>query len=299
MKPIPLEQGQVFGRLTIVERSPVPTSGGGRAWICKCSCGNTKTALTHDLTSGAVASCGCLKREMVAAKNKDRAISLEPGQRFGKLTVIGPSAKRLNGAVHWECRCDCGTVRHVATHDLVHKSRSCGCTKLIATRMANTTHGHKTNYETTLTYNSWRGMISRCRNNPYYAGITVCDAWTIFENFVNDMGPRPSQEHWLDRVDPAGNYTKENCRWLEGVANWRNKRDTVWVVYNGERMTLLDVAQRLYLPYAGLLQRVRRGESIEQATTELPYLSHLRTWLKSPHMRELLQAELNKFNLDR
>lgn len=73
----------------------------------------------------------------------------------------------------------------------------------------------------TPTYVSWRAMRSRCRtlsnaSYPSYGGrgIKVCERWEIFENFLADMGERPSLDHSIDRINPDGDYEPANCRWL-------------------------------------------------------------------------------------
>lgn len=77
----------------------------------------------------------------------------------------------------------------------------------------------------------WAGMKHRC-NNPnsrlykHYGGrgIKVCDRWALFENFYIDMGPRPSKQHSLDRIDNDGDYEPGNCRWATADIQSNNRR---------------------------------------------------------------------------
>lgn len=135
-----------------------------------------------------------------------------------KLTVIGESAVVKNSKCMWQCRCECGSVLLVPASGL--KSRrisSCGC--LILEKK-----NHKDNR-----YRVWCGMIQRCKNPnapkyPRYGGmgVTVCERWSSFANFAEDMGPRPKGTT-LDRKDSKGNYCKENCRWATSVEQNRNR----------------------------------------------------------------------------
>jgi len=81
-------------------------------------------------------------------------------------------------------------------------------------------------------YRAWSAMKQRCYNvkNPNYVyygerGIVVCIRWLdSFENFLLDMGEKPSEAYSLDRIDNNGNYTMENCRWSTSKIQMNNTR---------------------------------------------------------------------------
>lgn len=81
-------------------------------------------------------------------------------------------------------------------------------------------------------YRIFKYMISRCyretdKDFHYYGGrgVKISDEWLAsFKTFYEDMGPRPSKKHSIDRVDPYGNYSKENCRWVTQDVQLKNRR---------------------------------------------------------------------------
>jgi hypothetical protein len=122
-------------------------------------------------------------------------------------------------------------------------------------------------------YRVWVSMKSRCSilsdtNYPLYGarGIQVCERWKYFENFFEDMGQRPSKDHSIGRIDNSEGYGPHNCRWETVRQQARNKRNTNWVEYNGERISAQDLAERLGIPFVRLKTRLRRGWSVERAT---------------------------------
>lgn len=188
------------------------------------------------------------------------------GQTFGRLSVVKLLGKRVNHknrVMFWFCQCQCGNKVEVAGSDLRRgNTQSCGCYQREHSRETNTFHGLARSKE----YGIWRGMKKRCRSPndkdfvSYGArGITVCSRWTTsFGNFYADMGPRPSPQHSLDRIDNSKGYEPGNVRWVTINEQANNKRTNVYVEYGGETMTLAQLARLKRLDYQSLKQHYRR-----------------------------------------
>lgn len=165
--------------------------------------------------------------------------------KFGRLSVKGRAG--FDGKTLWRCLCDCGEERVVrGTHLRSGRQVSCGCQRADTARLRMTKHGNSPRSGISRTYIAWQNMVARCTNPKkdnwqHYGGrgITVCDHWLSFENFLRDMGDAPIKAT-LDRIDTNGEYSPDNCRWADWATQMRNKRNNVWVELNGEKMVRED-----------------------------------------------------------
>lgn len=177
-----------------------------------------------------------------------QTIDVQPGQRFGRFTVIRegerrqvPSNKNRGIRMFW-CRCDCGETKLVQLSNLRSgQATSCGCRQreaAVASNTARATHGLRKNP----LYAIWTGMMQRCRDerqrcfaNYGGRGIAVCPEWHDPARFITwietNIGPRPAGTYpsglpvyTIDRINNDGNYEPGNVRWATRSEQQHNKR---------------------------------------------------------------------------
>lgn len=182
------------------------------------------------------------------------------GLRVGKV-VVEAFSHCAGRTSHWICRCDCGNQVVMRRGNLMRNraTTSCGCSRF-SHRMCGTP-----------TYRTWSNMIERCSNpaNKRYAdyhgrGITICESWMTFSNFLADMGEKPDGTS-LDRIDNDAGYFKANCRWATAIEQMNNTRRNTFVEYMGKRQTVSQWAAQLGIPECTLRSRINRGWSTEDA----------------------------------
>jgi hypothetical protein len=147
--------------------------------------------------------------------------------------VSCPPGKDPKRGSYWRCRCTrCGNENYIATSGDLNSGRikSCGCyrnSQEFADSCIKHGHNRKNKGWRSPTYNTWASMKSRCNGthagSKYYTGVKLDPRWEVFENFLADMGEKPLGLE-LDRIDPFGDYTKANCRWVTHAENMQNMR---------------------------------------------------------------------------
>ena len=187
------------------------------------------------------------------------------GNKYGRLTVIR-RVPNMNGHTMWLCKCECETEISVAARHLKSgDTRSCGCYR----KEAMASHF----MSKTRLYKIWSNMKTRCNNpqNKRYTdygarGIRVCNEWNSnFDSFYNwSMSSGYSDSLTIDRINVNGNYEPDNCRWITKAEQNSNKRNTVFITYNGITETMAWWANKLNLYKATISKRHRKGWSDEE-----------------------------------
>lgn len=115
-----------------------------------------------------------------------------------------------------------------------------------------------------------RTRRNTCKNFPKYGGrgIEVCQEWQeSYLKFEEDMGPRPSMDYSIDRIDVNKGYFKENCRWATRKQQQRNRTCNRFIEFNGDRKTITEWAESLGLTSTALRLRLEYGWTLERAMT--------------------------------
>jgi len=270
----PIFVGDRFGDWTVVD-SPkqIKSSTGLNRWAvsAKCSCGASREVDTRSLLRGQSKSC----RKCAGSKRRSSSVSV--GEKIRNMTVIKEVAKNANGKRCVLVRCDCGREFVLELKSLCnHTSSNCRscCSKF-------KTHGLSSIPE----YAIWLSMLKRCYD-PFCekyqtyggSGVTVCDRWNpkkggSFENFYEDVGPRPSKDYQLDKeLVLLGNkvYSPDFAGWAHVSENQNRKSNSHFVELNGNIQTIATIAKVYDVKYSKLHYRIKYAEmSAEQALRDL------------------------------
>lgn len=196
------------------------------------------------------------------------------GRRFGRLVVLEYDGNDKFGQSRWRCQCDCGNVKTVLSGTILRGSgQSCGCLQRELQSKRRTTHGQSSRIKgETPEFATWIRMLDRCGNQnnskawKSYGGrgIKVCERWlNSFKNFLADMGPRPSANHSIDRIDNDGDYCPENCRWATRRQQANNKTNNFIIEHNGKRQSLAMWCHETGLSDGTIRGRINLGWSMD------------------------------------
>jgi hypothetical protein len=206
-----------------------------------------------------------------------RAIDIS-GQRFGMLVVVDRAVPGPGGA-QWNCLCDCGNAIVATSQRLrVGDKRTCGCSTTSLRAASLTKHGGAkiggaVSGRHSPEYSSWLHMNQRCTNERFEhydryggRGIRVCDRWrNSFQNFLLDMGPKPTPRHTIEREDNDGHYEPGNCVWATRATQSANTSRAVLLTVDGVTLSQKEWGERTGLGAKTIAHRLRRGKSAEEA----------------------------------
>lgn len=199
------------------------------------------------------------------------------GQKFGRLTAI----KRIEAPAHlkhrcvfWLCKCDCGNYVEVASHSLTSgDTKSCGCYCRQQARKTQLKH----NGSYTRLYRIWRSMKCRCYEHnsnsyKYYGalGVEICVEWvhdfSAFQKWALTHGYENNLS--IDRINTNDNYYPENCRWVDAKTQANNRRNNIYIEYDGHIKTLAEWANSTKINYQTLRARLFKHHwPVERALT--------------------------------
>lgn len=196
----------------------------------------------------------------------------ETGKQYGDWTVI--ALDHVGAGAFWRCRCKCGresVVRGTALRN-GHSPRCADCARHERHKPAR--HGHARTGKVSAEYRTWQQMIQRCTNQKTKAyrdygarGVSVCERWLSFANFINDMGHKPTPSHTIERNNTNGNYEPGNCRWATRLEQGANTRKNRVITINGETLILAEWLRRIGITHGTFRSRMVRGMSLEAALT--------------------------------
>ncbi|MFA6125444.1 hypothetical protein [Sphingomonas sp.] len=199
------------------------------------------------------------------------------GLRFERLTVI--SSFKTGDKWMCLCRCDCGTQKvYRKDHVAAGATRSCGCLRdegAVARAKAGVLHKNMLGHARIPEYRAWHAMKERCLNpndarykNYGARGITVCERWMNYTNFIADMKFKPSTKHSIERMDNTLGYSPENCKWATRKEQANNRRGNVFIFHDGRTQTAQQWADETGILAGTIVDRIKEGFPIEQVFTK-------------------------------
>jgi len=231
--------GQIFGNWEVIGFDNTKCKR-----IVKCTkCGGVTEISTNSVIYENIRCvvCNYIDTKIIDKDKHHRTYSFEDltGQIFGNWEVMGRSSTSTANRI---VKCTkCGGVKEADLHRISKKPDTIFCDSC---GVRNTAWGGNC-AEYISEYRTWSSMKQRCYNptdisyhNYGARDITVCDEWIDdFNTFLNDMGPKPSKEYSIDRIDVNDNYCKLNCKWSDRTTQGNNRRNNAYETINDTTLT--------------------------------------------------------------
>lgn len=198
------------------------------------------------------------------------------GKYLGELDILEEFRKRVEkertSRIFCKVKCFCGKEFECLLKSVKNgNTKSCGCLNRKILKEKATKHGDtdpitkKPSPELSVFY----GMKKRCVNSNQkcfnlYGGRGVEFRFSSFQEFINEVGRRPTKNHSIDRIDPNGHYEKGNVRWATLEEQSRNKRRSVYLSLKGERLHLIEACQKYNIPCYRYYNGKKLGHSLNQ-----------------------------------
>lgn len=212
-------------------------------------------------------------------------------QIFGSLTVLERAPDRFhqrndrpNGRgrrrKYWLVQCSCGTESfELDEYKLKNGAQACRSCTHSGENNSKRTHGESDaiirgkRSAASPEYRCWKAAKNRCYNQKFKQyndyggrGIRMCDRWlNSFEDFLADMGRKPTLSHSIQRQDNDGDYSPDNCHWGTDKEQRRNKRTTHWITIDGETKSRIEWLEELGVSKSTFGWRKKHGWSVEEA----------------------------------